>query len=584
MVGIMVKYSDFYKEPIPANHIDLIKLIPKEELLATIAAVNTRLKPIYNSYFDDSRRTQVDCLKAIFLDDKNSNANSNCRDYIKAFLNSPAHYSLFTRVTCLYAFQEILSSNGFAKETPVWNFDLRERIFKFLLIMNEYILAYNDDYNDKDNEELGDSLFEYLMFKELPHNQYYNTSNAINLFYKSWELFQSIQKDHFFGPHLEIYLKNTFGVSDLSEFFKIQISTFFMSHDDKLKINYINLPKDQVDVAKILDKYSTRNNFKLPDRNDLKIFEFLDLKKSPLYKNDFNYGKETTTYLVLDNILFIEKVYSLFINDFWFDYLSKKKICERADWGNFIGSIFFEPFLETILRNCFSNNIRTTLKVTDELKFKIPGENEIEFADFYIREKNRIILAEAKSNYLPQVHGYKTVKNIIDFKALDLAKFYQDYGLEQLAVKTVKRFHEYKKFLNDDPRYLNGKVKIFPVLIVNDPIFSSGYTSFTFRKKFVEILNANNVEIENDFHVIFPLTLINISGLQDIEQSLSDGNENIFNILRYFFSITNVKRIGAEGTFIVLKTIEHAINKRIKSKLIANRIRKLHWLEIDHAI
>lgn len=582
MLGIMVKYSDFFGEPILANPVDLIRSIPKEELLATITAINTRLKPVYNSYFDDSRKTQVDCLKAIFLDDKHSNENANCRDYIKAFLNSPAHYTLFTRVTCLYAYQEILSNSGFAEETPIWNFDLRERIFKFLLVINEYILVYNNEYNEKDREELGDSIFEYLMFKELPHNQYYNTSNTLNLFYKSWKLFQSLQKDIFFGPHLKIYLKETFDVDDMSEFFKIQISVFFKSHDDNLRLNYINLPKDQVDVAKILDKYSERNNFPLPDRNDLKIFEFLDLKKSPLYKNEGDVGKEITTYLVLDNILFIEKVYSLFINDFWFDYLNRKKICERSHWGNFIGSSFFEPFLETILRNSFSNNPRTTLKATDELKFKLPGENEIEFADFYIRKKNKIILAEAKSNYLPQVNGYKTVKNIADFKALDLAKFYKDYGLEQLAVKTVKRFHEYKNFINDNPKYLHRKVKIFPVLIVNDPIFSSGYTSFAFRKKFTEILKSKNVEIDNEFHIIFPLCIINVSDLQDMEQSLCDGDENIFNILRYFFSIININRVATEGNFILLKTIEHAINKRIKSKLIANRIRKLFWLEDKH--
>jgi len=59
MMGIMVKYSDFYGEPIPANPIDLIKPIPKEELLATISAVNTRLKPVYNSYFDDSRKHKL---------------------------------------------------------------------------------------------------------------------------------------------------------------------------------------------------------------------------------------------------------------------------------------------------------------------------------------------------------------------------------------------------------------------------------------------------------------------------------------------------------------------------------------------
>ena len=76
-----------------------------------------------------------------------------------------------------------------------------------------------------------------------------------------------------------------------------------------------------------------------------------------------------------------------------------------------------------------------------------------------------------------------------------------------------------------------------------------------------------------------PLTIINVSDFQDMEQSLRDGDENIFNVIRYFDSISSKKRIPTEGTTVVLKTIEHSINKRIKHKLIANRIKNLTWLE-----
>lgn len=580
-MGIITKYSNFYGGEIPKNPIEIIKCIPKEELLATVAAVNARLKPLYNSYFDDSRDTQIDCLKVVFLDNKNTDEESNCRDFISALKQLPENHTLFTRVTCLYAFQEILSNDGFVEETPEYTLDLRERIFKFLLIVNENILIFNNTYNDKDREELGSKFFEFFMFKELPHNQYYTSSNSINLFYKSWCLFKALDTDSFFGQHLKIYLKETFDVDEMSDFFKHQMYSYFKSYDDNLKLQYINISinEENESAIKILDKFSTRNNFPLPGKDDLTIFEFLDLKKSPLYKNLGNDGKDIITYLVLDNTLFIEKTYSLFINDFWFDYLRPNNICNRTDWGNFIGSVFFEPFLETILNNSFLNNKRTVLKSTDDLKLKLNRGNEIEYADFYVREKSKIILAEAKSNYLPLVNGYKTVNTIDDYRALDLDKFYKDYGLNQLASKTVKHFHEYKNHLKEVPFYLNKKVKIHPVLIVNDPIFSSGYTSFAFRLKFVELLTAENIEIENEEHIIFPLSILNVSDLQDLEQSLHDGDENIFNILRYFFSITHVRRTQTEGNFIVLKTIEHAINKRIKSKLIANRIQKLKWLE-----
>ncbi len=35
MIGIIIKYSDFFGQPIPQNPIALLSSIPKEELIAT---------------------------------------------------------------------------------------------------------------------------------------------------------------------------------------------------------------------------------------------------------------------------------------------------------------------------------------------------------------------------------------------------------------------------------------------------------------------------------------------------------------------------------------------------------------------
>ncbi|MDP2540725.1 hypothetical protein CSC81_04085 [Tenacibaculum discolor] len=541
MMGHLIKFSNFYGSEVPQNPIEIIKLLPKEEILATITAINARLKPIDKSYFDDSRETQIECLRVLFLDNNNHPSQSNCLKFILKYLRTPENHNLFSRVTCLYAFQEVIDTEGFVEATPEYTIDLRERILKYLLSVNESILLFDQEYSGDDHKTLGKNFFEYFMFKELPHNQYYATSNSINLFFKAFSLFKAIDLDNTFGNHLRDYLKETFGVESMNDFFKNQMYSYFVSYDKILKFQYI--------------------------------------KKSPLYKNSGKDGKDIITYLVLDNTLLIEKTYSLFINDFWFDYLKVKNICNRTDWGNFIGSVFFEPFLEEILNNSFKNNKRTVLKATDDLKFKLNGRDEIEYADFYVRESNKIIIAEAKSNYLPVVNGYKTVKTIADYQALNLNKFYKDYGLTQLTVKTVKLFHDYKMYIKDMSFNFKRKVTLFPVLVVNDPIFSSGLASFAFKRKFEHSLIDENIEIENETHKIMPLTIINVSDFQDMEQSLHDGDENIFNIIRYFHSISSKKRIPTEGTTVVLKTIEHAINKRIKRKLIANRIKNLTWLE-----
>ena len=67
----------------------------------------------------------------------------------------------------------------------------------------------------------------------------------------------------------------------------------------------------------ILDKLSERQDYDVPSIDDLKIFDFFDIKKSPVYLNeDFDDSDELKSYIVLDNIFFIEKMYSLFVNDF----------------------------------------------------------------------------------------------------------------------------------------------------------------------------------------------------------------------------------------------------------------------------
>lgn len=579
MIGHLVKYSDFYNTKTIESAIEVVTSIPKEELLTTIAAINAKLKPVYRSSIDNSRSTQIECLRLIFLDSKNHISNSNCKGFISRYNQTPKNYNLFSRVTCLYAFQDILSSSDFAKyERIEYTIGQREKILKYLLAINESILLYNSEYNDDDNDRLGDSIFEYLMFKEIPHNQYYQTSNPINLFYKSWSLFKTIQMDEFYSVHLKDFLKKYYGIDSLTDFFRNHLGAYFLSYDNQFGFNYMNIKDSDEELKQILDKFSIPQEIQTYSKGDLSIFDFLCLKKSPLYKSEVKDDKNLTTYIVLDSTLLLEKTYSLFVNDFWFDYLKPNNICKRNDWGNFIGTNFFEPFLEEIFCQTFKNNKRIVFRSTDALKFKLNGKDLIEYADFYIRERGEILLAEAKSNYLPVVNGYKTVNNIDDFTSINLVKFYKDYGLTQLANKTIRLFHEYKFFINDISFNFVRKVKIFPILIVNDPIFCLGVVSFTFQEKFKKILQENGVEFETEKHIILPLTIVNVSDLQDIEQSLQDGDENIFNILRCFHSISSLKRAPFAGSSVVFKTVQNAINKRIKSKLIARRINRLKWL------
>ncbi len=415
------------------------------------------------------------------------------------------------------------------------------------------------------------------MFKELPKNQYIHNLNPINFLYKSLTLLQKIEKNHFYGRHFSSYLKNIFNVQSLADFFKFLAFTYFKSYDNQLNLNYINISKENKEYIKILDAFSNRNKLEKIERTDLKIFEFSEIKKNPLFKSNTDLNPDVITYLILDNKIFLEKTYSLFINDFWFDYLKPNNVCNRSDWGSFIGNDFFEPFIEEIFHDAFKNNKKIIFRHTNDLKFTLAGKNEIEYADYYIREKNKIILTEAKSNYLPVVNGYKTVYTKDVFDKIDLDKFYKDYGLTQLAKKTIKEFHNYKHAIPDYSFNFNRKVELYPTLIVNDFIFSSGYTSMAFKRKFENLLALEGIDTDNVGHKIHPLTIINVADLQNIKISLKLGKESIFNILRHYHSTSSYEAIErTQDTGLGLLTVEHSINKLIKENLISNK--KIEWI------
>jgi hypothetical protein len=579
MWGFLVKYSDFYGTPVPENPIELIIDIPKGELIATIVAVNSRLKPLTSNHFDDSRKTQIECLRVIFLDNNNPIEQSFCLPIIRKYVRRPINHNFFSRVTCLYAIQEIINHDGFVINKPEYNFDNRERIFKFLLIANDQILTGDKNYKEEGYEKLGKDFFGFFMFRELHHNQYNQCSNAINIFYKSFYLFNKIENDDFFGQHFKNYLTWHYNVESINEFLKHVIWTFIKSNDESLGLRYINVPRDNIEAIKILDKFSSKVEYEIPEKSDLKLFDFFPLKKSPLYKGEIKDDKEIISYLLMDEGFYIEKTYSIFMNDFWFDYLKPNEICERTDWGNFIGAKFYEPFVEEILKESFLNAPNIILKSTNQLIFNI-GDGSTEYADFYVRENQNVALFEVKSGFIPLVHGYKTVKSIEDYNSIDLDKFNKDYGLTQLAEKTIKKFHLYKKKI-DDPNFKSErKVQIYPVIIVNDPIISSSIVTFVLKRKFNELLELENINKKTKDHNIRDLCILNVSHLQEMEQYLKDKKISFFNMLDLYLQMSDYKNKVNFKDYNFLRTFDHVLNTKVKDDLIADRIKNINnWLE-----
>ncbi|MDM1072047.1 hypothetical protein HX001_06005 [Empedobacter brevis] len=579
MIGYLIKFTDIFPdEEMPKNPLDLIKHIPKEELLVTLSSINSLLNPIVSSYFDDSMENQHKCLKKVFYNTNIKALSTELyRKYIDIIIFFNKNASIFSRMTCLFAIQDIVDSDGFIKTTPYYTSEIRFNILKYILCVNNILLDSDKVYNEAGYEEFRGKFFEFFMFKELPKNQYYNSFNSINYFYKSIYLLKCIENEEKFGLEFQKYILEKYGIESLNDFVKNIIYAYFKSYDKKLNINYLNIEKNRTELIKFFDSFSERANNQSDSQSDLSYLDFLSVKKGPLYKSIIKDESDIISYLILDTDFFIGKMYDLLINDFWFDYLKPKRICNRTDWGSFIGNNFFEPFLTDLFEKSFKNNKRIIFRHTDDLKFTLDGKNQVEYADFYIRQKNKVILVEAKSNYLPLINGYKTVLTKDDYLKIDLDKFYKDYGVTQLACKTIKDFHSYKHKIKDYEFKVDEKVELFPTLVVNDHIFSSGYSSMAFKKKFEELLLNEGIEIENQNHKIYPLTIINVNELLTISKSLEYGLENIFNIFRHYHSSTSIDMIiKTKNTNLGLLTIKETINKLIKKNLIVNK--NFDWL------
>lgn len=534
---------------------------------------------------DTSRKIQIECLKAILLhDEKNAPAVhiKMFNQFAARFLSLPLPYCLFTRVTCLYAINEILQSVCFLKNQKTkYTFDERIPIFDFLLICNERMLDFSEKNSlDKDIKNEVD-FFEFNAFNQVPHNQYYFNVNVLAKLYKSSYLLNKLMSHEETAEHLQAYFRIKFNIDNISDFYKVFFWSVMKIHDERLKMYYLQISKNEIGVLNILRGFCSSSSIKVVDHNEVNTLDFLAVKKNPIYEWDSYKSPNVRAFLVLDLKFLLDKIDSLFINDFWFDYLKNNSTMNRKSWGDFIGKSFFEPFTGDVFYNAYKEKTDYSLKMYDDLKLKMREKEQIEVADVYLRHKQQVLLAEVKSNFINMVDGYKSVASIEDFKRLDLDKFYERFGLTQLVKKTIKEFHSYKNILGDKCLNLNRKVHLFPVIIVNEPILAMGLFQFPLRLKFEAMLVKEGIRMKTKEHLIWPLLIINIEELLELEQSLKEGDVEIFSLLKAFHDKTRIVmgRKHRGRNFNELLSLMSIINEKVNpEKVFPERLRGYEWV------
>jgi len=250
-------------------------------------------------------------------------------------------------------------------------------------------------------------------------------------------------------------------------------------------------------------------------------YKLLNIRKSPFIK------AEHQKYIISDNTFLLEKSYSQFINDFWFDKLKGQKNNSgkelfniqkyRSDFG-----YFFESYLDSILKYSFANYKYTSLLTFNELKVST-NQGDIELADFYLRYNNKIIIGQVKSGNIYDIEKYGG--DVESLYKKDRNKFFENFGVNQI-IESIKNIDEYINTL--DSNYPKGhQIKIYPCIVVNDKALQTPLMADIFNARFVELLGG----IKIPKLLIKPLSLIHISDLETIEESLNKKQKEIWNFL-----------------------------------------------------
>lgn len=521
----ILKYEDFFNEAPPQDALTLLVNFCKATVLGEFAGLNYRLKPKNTMYYDTSLNTQISLL--FYFCGSNEDLFNKFRKIYSKFIYSKNNYScIFTRQTCLYASEQIVNSD--LKEIDGFNMQHSwENLFGYLLAVNSEITKQSDKSDDVDSKEKEVFNLETLNPKLIPLNELSIEVNPLYTPFRGHKLMEYLSNHLEFGRHFETYFSKTYGIP-FDHFIYELLSMYYANNRDGLN-NITNeftgekldtsfyYTVEKKDVA-LFDELS--RVFKNP-----KVERLISIKKYPFYKS------LEGQFLLLDNILLLDKSYNQFINDFWFD--SIRLIKEDAthlkygiDYYRSVIGYFVENYSKEIFDYSFAESKHHVLKTFNELK--VQHENgEIELADIYVRYTKKIFLAQVKSTGLYDDQKYSGDLN--EMYRENRNQFFASFGIDQI-VTSIRNLRDV--VIQVDPAFpLEKNCHIFPAIIVNEKAMQTPLMAQIFNDRF----NEKIPEIKPYKLIIHPLCIIHISDLEQMEDYLHDSPSEFWRILKYHF-------------------------------------------------
>lgn len=528
---LILEFKQFFFEEPPIDRISLIKSIPKIQLIYEIAGLNYRLKPSDKLYFNYSIEFQLVELK--YFCGGNQGLFSSYLSIFKNYITVSEYPLIFNRASNLFALEEIINC-PFLIEDHDFNMD-RQEVWDGIL---KYYLAVNSEIVKIKPLPITDLSFEQVSANALVLNELSIQSNPLYSIYRGIRLMNYLSTKSPYHLEFKDYFEKVVKM-DKDEFIYRIIAISILNKKPTFWEEFVyNLKEPDT----FFDYLSLSNTDSItPGR-------LITLKKSPFFKQD------DLTYVLLDNTFLLNKCYSSFINDFWFNWLKNmidnkgRSIYSIMHYKGDIG-YFFEDYVETIVKNSFR-----LLHNPPPMCFKdlivSSSLGQLEIADIYIRMGNCVLVGQVKSGSIYDNEKYSGDINTL-YKE-DRDRFFSEFGVNQTLESLHKILKNYEKI--DPDLSLYDELFFFPVIIVQEILFQTPLIPSLLNIRFQELLVTENLSPHN----VNPLITVHISDLEYIEYKLTESPELIWDLLHSiykeqenqyippFYSVTS-KYIGVES-------------------------------------
>lgn len=503
---LILGYKDVFNGNFQGDRLTLLAGISKIDIIVEISGLNFRLKGRKSKVIDTNFNTQ---LKELFyFSGKNDQLYEKYARLIDLTTRGREAF-IFSRQSCLYALEELTQS-----DIPIIeDFKMSDSLNSWESLIL-YILCVNDEVTKiEENDENEPINFETLNPKLLPIAELMLINDPFYQVHRGWKLMEFLDNNLETHEHLIAYFNEKYGLS--YDRFIFEIHRMWMANkSDREHFNFFYFLRENEEFKQLFDvmseKYESNETFKL-----------LNIRKNPF----FNCGNIKYILTDLNNLL--DKTYQQFINDFFFD---KLKQSSKANGSNFtmqdyksIIGYFFEDYIRDVLTYSLTNGQGYFIRMFDELKIKGNNNSTIEIGDIYIRDENNIILGEAKSSSMYDAEKYGG--NIDAMYKNDRNRFFKNFGVDQL-VSNIKNLEDNFKTVDFGLAY-RKKIRIWPVIIFNEKAFQTPFMAHVFNARFKELM----LDYKSKFVHVYPLTLMHISDLENMEQTLHKKPFLIFDVL-----------------------------------------------------